>query len=55
MHDFVDVIGRHAWPNFPRSNIEDFASKPADLTHASLLILVQNFDLVSLNDHLYGK
>jgi hypothetical protein len=54
MHDFVDVIGCHARPNFSRSNIENFSSKPADLSHTGLLFLVENFDLITLYDHLQG-
>jgi hypothetical protein len=54
MHDFIDMIGCHSWPNFARSNVEDLASKPADLSHTSLLFLVENLHLVALNDYLQG-
>lgn len=49
---FINVIGRHAWLQFPRSNIQDLTSKSANLPHAILVFRRENRNIMSSNEFL---
>lgn len=52
MHHLVDVVGRNAGFDFTRGNVQNFATQAASLTHAFLLGLGQDLDLISADKDL---
>lgn len=54
MHDLVNVVCGNTRPRLAGCNVQHFASQPADLAHALLLLLVQNGNLVPVDKDLLG-
>ena len=52
VHDLVDVICGHTRLRSARCNVEHFATQPADLAHALLLLLIQDGDLIPVDEDL---
>lgn len=54
VNDLVDVIGSDAGLSGASGNVQNLSCQSADLTHAFLLGLVEDGDLVLANEDLLG-
>lgn len=52
MHNLVNMVGRDTGFDLARGNIQDFAAQAAGLTHAFLLGLGEDLDLISADKDL---
>lgn len=52
MHNLVNMVGGNAGFDLARGNIQDFAAQAAGLTHAFLLGLGEDLDLISADKDL---
>ena len=55
MYDLIDMIGRDAWLDLARCDVQDFSGQPAHPPHPFLLLLVEYCDIISTNKFLLGS